>query len=173
MSPLSRGLLEMLGIVGAFVALGLLGQGVGARQASPAYVLEMEPDADSRAGVWLVDGYNVLCSGLLGGRERSHWWSEERRQELLQRLGAFDDPDVEIWVVFDGERDGEPVAADHGRVHAVFAPSADEWLVTEVKRLVGEREVAVVTADRKVADRSRHRGARIVPPRELLGRCLS
>ena len=173
MSPLSRGLFEMLGVVGAFVALGLLGQGVGAREASRAYLLEMESEAESRGGIWLVDGYNVLCSGILGGRERSRWWSEERREELLQRLGEFDDPNVEIWVVFDGERKLETIAAREGRVHAVFAPSADEWLVAEIHHRAGEHEVAVVTADRKLADRSRHRGARVVSPRELLGRCMS
>lgn len=172
----------MLAVVGAFVALGLVGQGMSptggaAGSAATHYSRGMAQDrgtAQDAGTLWLVDGYNVLCSGVLGGRERSRWWGEERRQELLARLEGLDDPDAEIWVVFDGERSptAEPPAT--GRVRAVFAPSADDWLVAEVKRRVAEeRAVAVVTADRQVAGRSRHRGAQVVAPRDLLGRCLS
>jgi len=53
-------------------------------------------------------------------------------------------------------------------------PSADEWLVARVKQVdesAEARAVAVVTGDRKVADRARHRGAEIVGPRALLERC--
>ena len=177
MNPLSRGLLEMLGVVGAFLALGLLGPEVAASGPGgrPARVYAPGMAAGPAGGtVWLVDGYNVLCSGLLGRRERSRWWSEERRAELLRALEGFEDPEVEIWVVFDGEREPEPADVAAGRVRTVFAPSADAWLVDEVKRRAGEdREVTVVTADRKLAGRSRHRGARVVAPRELLGRCMS
>ena len=191
MNPLSRGLVEMLGIVGAFLALGLVGQGLSLADSAatlPAgvYPLEMEPlDTEEAVGtLWLVDGYNVLCSGMLGGRERSRWWAEEHRHELLARLEGFDDPDAEIWVVFDGSSPAGPsalsgtaapdgTAAPEGeRIRTVFAPSADDWLVAEVKRQVADaRDVAVVTADRKVAGRSRHRGAQVLAPRELLRRC--
>ncbi len=175
MNPLSRGLIEMLGVVGAFVALGLVGQGIGRAGAAAnpvgAYPVEMEA---AEGTLWLVDGYNVLCSGLLGGRERSRWWAEEHRQELLARLEGFDDPDAEIWVVFDGASAPAAAAQGGGRVRTIFAPSADDWLVEEVKRRVADaRPVAVVTGDRRVAGRSRHRGAHIVAPRLLLGRCIS
>ena len=171
--PLVRGLVEMLAIVSAFVALGLLGQSadLGAGGGTDAYPSAM---AGQPGTLWLVDGYNVLCSGVLGGRERNRWWSEERRQELLARLEGLDEPRAEIWVVFDGERAATLEPARAGRVHTVFAPSADDWLVAEVgRRVAEERSVAVVTADRRVAGRSRHRGARVVAPRELLGRCMS
>ena len=197
MNPLSRGLVEMLGIVGAFLALGLVGQGLSLADPSAAapagaYPLAMEPlDTTEAVGtLWLVDGYNVLCSGMLGGRERSRWWAEEHRHELLARLEGFDDPDAEIWVVFDGSSPAGPsalsgtaaadgtaapdgkAAAEGERIRTVFAPSADDWLVAEVKRQVADaRDVAVVTADRKVAGRSRHRGAQVLAPRELLRRC--
>jgi predicted RNA-binding protein with PIN domain len=168
-NPLSRGLIEMLSVVGAIVAVGLVGQVGGAPAADP-YAEGVER---TQRTLWLVDGYNVLCSGVLGGRERNRWWSEERRQELLARLEGFDDADAEIWVVFDGENPPATGSAEAGRVHTVFARSADDWLVDEVKRRVAEaRSVAVVTADRKVAGRSRHRGAQVIAPRELLGRCL-
>jgi predicted RNA-binding protein with PIN domain len=179
MNPLSRGLIEMLGVVGAFVALGLLGQGASladpaARDPIGAYPREMAPvETEGAEGtLWLVDGYNVLCSGVLGGRERGRWWAEEHRGELLARLEGFDDPNAEIWVVFDGSSPAATADGEGERIRTVFAPSADDWLVAEVKRRVTDaRAVAVVTADRRVAGRSRHRGAQVFAPRELLGRC--
>ena len=125
-------------------------------------------EATRPALLWLVDGYNVLCAGLLGGHDRSGWWSEARREELLALLARFDEADAEIWVVFDGPREPSSPGDIQERVRAVFAPSADEWLVEQVR---AHAEVAVVTADRKLAGRARHRGARVVSPREFLRRC--
>jgi len=164
----TRGALGSLGVVAAFVAFGLLwSSGLGARTTPPAYPAPMAAEEVPR--VWLVDGYNVVCSGLLGGRERAGWWQEERRAELLERLQRFDDPGVEIWVVFDGN--GGDGSSAQGRVRPVFTPSADAWLIEQVKARGADTPVAVVTADRRVADRARHRGAQVVTPRALLGRC--
>ena len=78
-----RNALGSLGVVVAFVAFGLLwSSAVPATQ--PTYPVPMAGKEAPR--VWLVDGYNVVCSGLLGGRERSGWWQEEQRAELLERL---------------------------------------------------------------------------------------
>jgi len=163
-----RSALGTLGVVAAFVAFGLLwSSGLAARATAPAYPAPMGTEEAPR--IWLVDGYNVVCSGLLGGRARAGWWQEEHRAELLERLQRFDDPAVEIWVVFDGDS-GDSSSAQ-GRVRAVFTPSADTWLVEQVRARGTDAPVAVVTADRSVADRARHRGARIVTPRALLGRC--
>lgn len=165
----TRGALGTLAVVAAFLAFGLLwSSGLDARATAAAYPAPMAAEEAPR--VWLVDGYNVVCSGLLGGRERAGWWQEERRAELLERLQRFDDPAVEIWVVFDGDSDAG-IAAE-GRVRAVFTPSADAWLVEQVKAREANAPVAVVTADRRVADRARHRGAQVVTPRALLGRCM-
>ncbi|HJO24364.1 MAG: NYN domain-containing protein [Myxococcota bacterium] len=172
-----RSALGTLGVIAAFVTFGLLwSSGLDARPIASVYPHSMPPEVTPRSmppavtpRVWLVDGYNVLCSGLLGGREREGWWQEERRAELLERLRHFDDPAVEIWVVFDGDRSDDTPAQDH--VRAVFTPSADAWIVEQVKTREADAPVAVVTADRRVADRARHRGARIVTPRTLLGRC--
>jgi predicted RNA-binding protein with PIN domain len=124
--------------------------------------------------LWLVDGYNVLHAVLLGagGREGA-WWSEPARAGLLARAERLDDPGAEVWVVFDGPRpEAAPAALAPGaRVRRVFAASADEWLVARVRESPQPAQIAVVTADRSVADRARHRGARVVAPAAFLARC--
>lgn len=146
--------------------------------------------------IWLVDGFNVLHSGLLGGRDRANWWTEPRRRELLARADRFDGlagGRAQLWVVFDGDRDPDPQPADAAgddppsdaaggaptgtrtaapaAVRRVFAPSADAWLVDRVRRAEQPERHTVVTADRQVAGRVRARGARVVSPRAFLARC--
>jgi hypothetical protein len=53
----------------------------------------------------------------------------------------------------------------------VFAPSADDWLVDRVRRDAAPERLVVVTADRSLAGRVRHHGARVMSPGEFLGRC--
>lgn len=140
---------------------------------------------------WLVDGFNVLHAGILGGRDRHEWWTEPRRRELLDRVSLFDGPCSELWVVFDGPNNGseeppaEPGAGDppvgpgsleaatgaDSRLRAVFAESADEWMLARVRAADDPAQIAVVTADRAVASRARHRGAQVVSPRTFLARC--
>ena len=165
-----RGVARTGGVVAAFLAFGLLCQ-AGAASLRPEPAPTYSPAVSEPAPrIWLVDGYNAICTGLLGGRDREGWWRHERRAELLERLGRFEDREAELWVVFDGPRPaGEPEATE-GRVRTVYAPSADAWLVEQVR--AREEPVAVVTGDRQVADRARHRGAHVVAPSALLGRCL-
>jgi YacP-like NYN domain len=172
-----RGMGETFAIVAAFVAAGLAVAGQwdprspeppGAEEAP--YTLAVREAEPEEPRVWLVDGFNALCVALLAGRERSAWWTREGREEVLARVRAFDDPSAEIWVVFDGDRpapEAEPGAAPGP--HVAFAPSADEWLLRRVRERPGE--VAVVTADRRLASRARARGARVVSPRAFLARC--
>lgn len=175
-----RGIGETFGIVAAFVAAGLGAASLaappvparppGAEGALP-YTLEAMSETEVREPrVWLVDGFNALCVALLRGRERSAWWSREGREEVLARVRDFDDPSAEVWVVFDGDRPATegPPGAPGPRV--AFAPSADEWLLRRVREAEAG-EVAVVTADRRLAARVRARGARVVSPRDFLARC--
>jgi predicted RNA-binding protein with PIN domain len=134
-----------------------------------------DPTADESArapSTWLVDGYNVLHAGILGGRDRQEWWTEPRRRELLDRVSLFDDPCTDLWVVFDGPRaPDDPAAESDARLHAVFADSADAWMLARVRAAEDPASIAVVTADRAVASRARHRGAHVVSPRLFLARC--
>jgi predicted RNA-binding protein with PIN domain len=127
------------------------------------------PMACGEPTIWLVDGYNVLHAAVLGGKDRSQWWTESRRRELLERVSGFD-ADAEIWIVFDGSDDPEEADELYGP-RCVFAASADDWLVDRVGRAEDPSAIAVVTADRKVAGRARGRGAHVVSPRDFLARC--
>ena len=169
-----RGALETLGVLAAFVAFGLGWAEVVARAPAdgspyPAHMVDDEPAEPS---VWLLDGFNVLHAGPLGGRDRSEWWTAPRRDELLEIAARFEDRSAEVWVVFDGPRPGEVGARDEAAgPQPVFAPSADAWLLERVRAAEDPGHIAVVTADRKLADRARHRGARVYAPRDFLTRC--
>lgn len=168
----ARGVGEAFAVIAVFVAGGMAlaafleGAGAGA---DGGYASSVEPGSPSPR-LWLVDGYNVLNVGLLAGREREGWWSSRHRSELLGRVAAFEDREAEIWVVFDGAH--PPEASPPARVRSVFAPDADQWLLARI-RADSANSVVLVTADRRLAARARHRGAEVVTPRAFLARCGS
>jgi predicted RNA-binding protein with PIN domain len=170
---LALGFLETGSVVAGVLAFGLFWAGAGARLAGAAAY----PPAASRAEDgerdvrWLVDGFNVLHAGVLRGNDRKGWWREEMRARLLARVAAFDDEAAELWVVFDGRGPLADAELRSARPRVVFAPSADEWLLAEVRGAEDPSQLVVVTADRQLADRARHRGAQVVSPRAFLARC--
>ena len=159
------GLGQTAGLVAGFVVLGL---GWAAyTEASMSDGEETEEPA-----VWLVDGFNVLHAVVLGGRDRSGFWRAAERRRLIDRVRGLESGASEVWVVFDGPRPVEEAEPDpDDRVRVVFAPSADDWLLGQVRSAREPGAIAVVTRDRKLAGRSRHRGARVVEPRDFLRRC--
>lgn len=161
------GVAEALLVPLVFAALGLGWWGAlpRAEAASASYPRGVSPPAET----WLVDGFNVVQVALLGGRDRSAWWSGPQRAELLARAEGFEERGATLFVVFDGERAAP--GESPGRVRPVFAPSADDWLVTRVREAAQPERLVVVTADRKLAARVRHHGARVVAPGEFLDRC--
>jgi YacP-like NYN domain-containing protein len=171
-----------LGLIAAFVLGGLAlavleREAVPARGYAPAEMARereeapgaaAEGEAEAAPALWLVDGFNVLCAGVLRGRERAAFWSEPNRRALLERVARFDDPGARLVVVFDGQA---PAAApDCAGPESVYAACADDWIVARVRERAGE-PVAVVTADRQLAGRARHHGARVVAPLAFLARC--
>ncbi|MBW2290344.1 MAG: NYN domain-containing protein [Deltaproteobacteria bacterium] len=166
------GVIETLFVLAAFVAFGLGWAEFVARApaAGSPYPAQMVDDTRAEPSIWLLDGFNVLHAGPLGGRDRSEWWTATRRDELLEIAARFDDRSAEVWVVFDGPREADP-RDDTSGPHPVFAPSADAWLLERVRAADDPGRIAIVTADRKVADRARHRGARVYSPRDFLSRC--
>ena len=176
MGELRRFLGEVAGalaVMGAFVALSL---GAAALESAREPDYPRAPVADAGEGAapttWLVDGFNLLHVAVLRGGPRREWWREEKRAEVVALARGFDDPRAEVVVVFDGARGaGETETAGSPRV--VFAESADEWMLAALRAASDPSRIAVVTADRQLADRARHRGARVVRPTEFAARCRS
>jgi predicted RNA-binding protein with PIN domain len=168
------GALEALTIVAGFVLAGATWAALEARARAPEppyprVLVEEQDRSDPGAepAVWLIDGFNVLHAGVLRGRDRREWWTEPRREALLRVVAAFDEPADRVFVVFDGRRPPGEASAEN----VVFAPSADDWLLERVRAAPEPGRVVVVTGDRQLADRVRHRGARVVSPRQFLARC--
>lgn len=130
---------------------------------------------EARPGrIWLVDGFNALHVGVLRGRERGAWWGPAGRERLLEELRRvrLEGPRDELWVVFDGPREGEEAPRDAGP-GVVFARCADDWLLRRVRKEPEPARVTVVTADRSLADRARGRGAQVEAPAAFLARRAS
>lgn len=124
---------------------------------------------------WLIDGFNVLHAVLLGGRDRSRWWTALHRRALVDRVCRFEGS-AERVIVFDGRRapDTRERPDDPG-VRVEFEPDADAFILKVARRAskegAGAGTVGVVTADRKLRDRCRHAGAEVVSPAEFLAHC--
>jgi len=117
-----------------------------------------------------VDGYNVIQVVLLGGEDRDGWWRAPARQKLIDRARELPPERGRIWLVFDGSDPAAPVDEASPGPHLVFAPSADEWIARRV-RATAPHTTVVVTADRRLAGRCRHAGARVVAPSEFIAAC--
>jgi predicted RNA-binding protein with PIN domain len=124
-----------------------------------------------RVDEWLLDGFNILHACFFGRDQREGWWAQPHRERLLDRIAHFEGEGT-LWVVFDGSRLPESDDAfEEQQIRVVFAPSADDWIVRRVRQSPRPGAIGVVTADRKVADRSRHRGACVLHPAEFLRHC--
>jgi predicted RNA-binding protein with PIN domain len=170
---IAAGMLEAAAVILAFPLLGF-----GARaalqvgSAPPTYSESwMDEIRAEDSELWLVDGFNVVQVALLSGRAREGWWRAERREELMARAAQLASAGVRVEVVFDGAQP-EP-EGDGAGPRPVFAESADAWLVARVRAASDPARIAVVTADRSLAGRVRHHGARVVTPGEFLRLCSS
>lgn len=160
-----------LAVMGGFVALSLGAAALeAARQPDYPRAAVANADPDEAPTTWLVDGFNLLHAAVLRGGPRNEWWRESNRALVVALARGFDDRRAEVVVVFDGE--GSAAEADPaGGPRVVFAASADEWMLAALRAAADPSRVAVVTADRRLADRARHRGARVVRPTEFAARC--
>ncbi len=75
-----------------------------------------------------------------------------------------------------GPKEPSAVVSKEPLVRSVFAPSADDWIVAAVRARTSRSgseatRTIVVTADRKLASRSRHHGAELVSNRRFLELC--
>ena len=174
MSPtrsFAGGVARALALIAVFPAAGLaVRAGLQAGSAPPLYPASwMEEIEAEDPALWLVDGFNVVQVALLSGRDRESWWRAERRDELMAQAARLAASGACIEVVFDG---AEPASEAQGPgARQVFAESADAWLVARIRAAAEPGRVAVVTADRRLAGRLRHHGARVIGPGEFLRRC--
>lgn len=177
---LLREIASTLGVIAAFVALALgssVGMGwLGVEAPSDPYLESTVSDsttpAEPRPTLWLVDGFNVLHVVLLHGESREAWWQSRGRERVVELVRAFDAPDAEVVVVFDGSQPPpSDQAGDATGPRVIFAAPADDWLLAAVRSAPDPARVAVVTADRRLAARARHRGAQVVAPGIFAQRC--
>lgn len=127
----------------------------------------MSPQDSDPPVVWLIDGFNVLHTSFFGEEARKEWWRAEHRERLIARVARFNQAGA-LYLVFDGSREPDP--RNEARPVIVFAPSADDWILKHVPRDRAQG-ITVVTQDRKLADRARHRGAEVWPPQRFLEHC--
>lgn len=178
--------LGALAVMAAFIALGAgayaWGGGAtrGAAEAAPAAYPRLlvndgpeptpAPPSDEPVA-WLVDGFNLLHAAVLRGRDRQDWWRAEARERVVDLVRQLEAPGAEVVIVFDGRRPADEPERERPGPQVVFAASADDWLLAAVRRAPDPARIVVVTADRQLADRARHRGARIVGPTAFRERC--
>jgi predicted RNA-binding protein with PIN domain len=155
-----------------FVALGTGVRALSAGAEPPPYPAPPMTDAADPAAdhLWLVDGFNLMHAAVLRGKDRRDWWRAEARERVLEMVRRLDAPGAEVVVVFDGRRPPDEPERESGP-QVVFAASADDWLVRAVREAPDPSRIVVVTADRQLADRARHRGARVVGPIAFRERC--
>jgi predicted RNA-binding protein with PIN domain len=131
------------------------------------------------APLYLVDGFNLLHAVVLRGRERRNWWQAEQQARVVRLARAF--RGGEVWVIFDA-RGGERVTGtgtggaftpgpNGEQLEVRFAPNADDYIVELCAQLQGQRQVIVVSADRALVDRARHRGAARLSPWQFAEQC--
>jgi predicted RNA-binding protein with PIN domain len=131
------------------------------------------------APLYLVDGFNLLHAVVLRGRERRDWWRVEQQARVVALARGF--RGSEVWVVFDARGEERVAVTDTGgaftpgtsgeQVQVRFAPNADDYIVELCAELEGQRHVVVVSADRALVDRARHRGAARLSPWQFAEQC--
>ena len=126
---------------------------------------------DFERSEWILDGFNVLKVGGLCST-RTTWWDQTSRQLLLDKVGRFYDKEVALTIVFDGPRAPRRNCTEIGDpFRVVFSPSADDWILSQVKLRGKEQPITVVTGDRRLANKVLSKGSKICTPRTFLNLC--
>jgi predicted RNA-binding protein with PIN domain len=117
---------------------------------------------------FLVDGNNLL-GHLLGGPTAS---DEERRAVQAKIAARVRSGKSSVVLFFDGEPEAGKREAWMGALTIRYAGnrSADDAIIEAVERAKARRDCHVVTDDRALAERARHRGARSLSVSDFWGR---
>jgi len=124
----------------------------------------------------IIDGFNVLHAGILTGRDRANWWHPAMQRRLVARVEGYAGTEYAIlWIIFDRRADTqavyEDVTSNDPRISVFYAPSADDWIVTQVEKRGHEQAITVVTADRLLRERVRRIGGMLSSPMQFLTTC--
>lgn len=126
------------------------------------------PVASEPAPLYLVDGFNFLHAVVLRGRDRGGWWRPEMQRSAVEWVASLPvAASADVWVIFDRRGSGssdEGLGLLRSAVEIRHAPDADEYILALCEELRGRRPVVVVSADRSLVDRAKHRGARGLSP---------
>ena len=122
----------------------------------------------------LVDGYNLIAA--LWGMGNSSAELEKQRGQLVESLSQYKKArGHQMEVVFDGWKDGDPMGSrtrDRG-VEVVFSPkgvTADEVIRDTVQE--SEREILVVSSDKKVQGWTDTYGGKAINCRTFIARLI-
>lgn len=111
---------------------------------------------------WLIDGMNLI------GTRPDRWWNDPDKamRQMAERLDGYArSTGDEVTVVFDKDPGGLPALE---QTHVVIASwkgrnAADHEIEEMVAVDAAPSELRVVTSDKKLADKVRSLGARVVP----------
>jgi predicted RNA-binding protein with PIN domain len=113
---------------------------------------------------YLIDGYNLFFR-TTRGEEGSHFQTE-REKIIIYLSEQLEIAKLQATLVFDAAwQEGPSQTKIKGSLEIHYTESgesADDWIVSEVKRSALPIEVTVVTSDRNLAWRSRNKGAQTI-----------
>ena len=138
----------------------------------PALALPPGPPGRRHGPPWGPPGRDLLWDRIQYFGELHRSDGASRAEECVFDEPCLDDPlPGTVCIVFDGN---EPAAEQKSaNPWVVFAQSADQWIVKQVRESRDPSVLAVVSADRQLTGRCRHAGARIVAPRDFVALCPS
>ncbi|MFV0340447.1 MAG: NYN domain-containing protein [Parachlamydiaceae bacterium] len=120
--------------------------------------------------LYLIDGYNLFFRTTRG--EEGENFSKEREKIILSLAEQIQIAHLSALLVFDSAWHEGP--AERKIKHQLeicytdLGQSADDWIISEVKRAEKPAQITVVTSDRKLAWRARLKGAMTQPVEEFL-----
>jgi predicted RNA-binding protein with PIN domain len=122
-----------------------------------------QADREDKGHGWLVDGMNLI------GSRPDRWWNDPDRavRRLIEELDRYASATGEdVTVVFD-RQPPDVMPGTHGAVRVAFASrrgrdAADDEIVGMVAAEPTPDALTVVTSDRRLAERVRELGARVL-----------
>lgn len=119
---------------------------------------------------YLIDGYNLFFRTTRG--EEGKNFQTEREKVILYLSEQLEIAKLQATLVFDAAwKEGPSQTKIKGSLEILYTESgesADDWIVSQVKRSALPIEITVVTSDRNLAWRSRNKGAQTIHVEEFM-----